>query len=94
MAKLKNDCHALKKAIEMMEKELTESMLLAEFKMDVSYLTKIISLKRRRHEKENKNLRRRICFNVIKKRGNCHVNIAQKMKKSLMENSFCVQCNV
>lgn len=53
-------------------------MLIAEFKMDVSYLKKINSLKRRRHEKENKNLRRIICFNIIKKRGNCHATLQKK----------------
>ena len=53
-------------------------MLLAEFKMDVSYLKKINSLKRRRHEKENKNLRRIICFNIIKQRGNCHATLQKK----------------
>ena len=55
MAKLKEQCDAIKRAITMMEEDVGEFMLLAESKKDLAYVTKSNSLKRKCDENK-KNL--------------------------------------
>ena len=47
MAKLKEQCDAIKRAITMMEEDVGDSMLLAESKKDLAYVAKSNSLKRK-----------------------------------------------
>ena len=47
MAKLKDECGAIKRAITTMEQDLTECMLLAESKKDLAYVVKSNALKRK-----------------------------------------------
>ena len=47
MAKLKEQCDAIKRAITMMEEDVGDCMLLAESKKDLAYVAKSNSLKRK-----------------------------------------------
>ena len=57
MAKLKEQCDAIKRVITMMEEDVGECMLLAESKKDLAHVTKGNSLKRKCDENK-KNLER------------------------------------